>query len=245
MADFWIKVEKSTPDKAEIFEMAALLDIDPDAVLGKLIRVWSWIDSNSEDGHIKSVTHVLIDRVTCCVGFSDAMKNVGWLTDSEIPNFDRHLGENAKKRAKDSERKRKSRDGHKNSVTEVVTESGLDKIEIREDKDKDKDKDKSNLPAKAGEPKSKRFVPPTLEEVARYMGDYALSKQKTISPAEPEKFINFYESKGWLVGNKKMVSWQASARGWVGRIENSQQRPTKIGVDDNNWVDGLINGELL
>ena len=157
MADFWIKVEKSTPDKAEIFEMAALLDIDPDAVLGKLIRVWSWIDSNSEDGHIKSVTHVLIDRVTCCAGFSDAMKNVGWLTDSEIPNFDRHLGENAKKRAKDSERKRKSRDGHKKSVTNVGTESGLDKIEIREDKDKDKDKVISNLPTDGKPPASKKF----------------------------------------------------------------------------------------
>ena len=45
MADFWIKIEKSTPDKPEIFEMAEILGVDPDAILGKLIRVWAWMDS--------------------------------------------------------------------------------------------------------------------------------------------------------------------------------------------------------
>ena len=130
MADFWIKVEKSTPDKPEIFEIAQSLDIDPDAVLGKLIRVWAWLDSNSENGHIKSVTDVLIDRLTTCSGFADAMKKAGWLDDGVIPNFDRHLGESAKKRAKDSERKRKSRETSENGHKESVTESGLDKSRV-------------------------------------------------------------------------------------------------------------------
>jgi hypothetical protein len=142
VADFWIKIEKSTPDKPEIFEIANELDLDPDAVLGKLIRVWVWMDSNSESGHIKSVTAFLIDRVSGHKGFADAMKKYGWLDDDHIPNFDRHMGESAKKRAKDSERKRKSRnvtslsDKDPQNVREVsgniVTKSGLDKS--REDK---------------------------------------------------------------------------------------------------------------
>lgn len=151
MAEFWVKIEKSTPDKPEIFEIAEELSIDPDAVIGKLVRVWCWIDSNSADGHIKSVTHVLIDRLTSHKGFALAMENCGWLEKNRIPNFDRHLGESAKKRAKDSERKRKSREsakesagGHKESVTEDGTEggteSGLDKR--REEKNV---KDKNNL----------------------------------------------------------------------------------------------------
>lgn len=132
MADFWIKVEKSTPDKPEIFEMAEILNLDPDAVLGKLVRVWSWMDSNSSNGHIKSVTHVLIDRVTHVTGFADAMQTVGWLGNDEIPNFERHLGESAKKRAKNAERKRLSRSSSPECHTKSVTESGLDKS--REDK---------------------------------------------------------------------------------------------------------------
>jgi len=135
MADFWIKLEKNTPDKPEIFEMAEILGIDPDAALGKLIRVWCWVDSNSSDGHIKSVTPVLIDRLTMSQGFADAMKTVGWLDENSIPNFDRHLGESAKKRAKDAERKRKSRTSSEECHKKSVTESGLDKSRVDKIKD--------------------------------------------------------------------------------------------------------------
>lgn len=135
MSDFWIKIEKSTPDKPEIFEIAEILDIDPDAVMGKLVRAWSWIDSNSENGHIKSVTNVLLDRVTSCVGFADAMKTVGWLDDNDIPNFYRHLGKSAKKRANDAERKRKSRETSEECHKESVTSRGLDKSRVEKIKE--------------------------------------------------------------------------------------------------------------
>lgn len=137
MADHWIKVEKGTPDKPEILEMSAILAIDdPDTVVGKLVRVWAWFDSNSENGHAPSVTNVLLDRLTGVTGFVDAMVSVGWLSKSEtgytISKFDRHLGKGAKKRASDAERKRKSRDKSQECHKESVTKNGLDKI--REDK---------------------------------------------------------------------------------------------------------------
>ena len=137
MADFWIKVEKGTPDKPEVLEMSAILNIDdPDTVLGKLVRVWAWFDSNSENGHAPSVTKVLLDRLTGVTGFVDAMIQVGWLNVSEngfeITNFDRHLGKGAKKRASDAERKRKSRELSVNGHNKSVTESGLDKSRVEE-----------------------------------------------------------------------------------------------------------------
>lgn len=140
MADHWIKVEKGTPDKPEILEMSAILSIDdPDTIVGKLIRVWAWFDSNSENGHAPNVTNVLLDRLTGVTGFVDAMVKVGWLQKNDvgfqISNFERHLGKGAKKRASDAERKRKSREKsqqcHTELVTKGVTETGLDKI--RED----------------------------------------------------------------------------------------------------------------
>lgn len=143
MADFWIKVEKGTPDKPEILELSDLLDIeDPDTITGKMVRVWSWFDSNSEIGHAPLVTKVLLDRVTGVTGFTDALVKVGWLIKNDdgfsVPNFDRHLGKGAKKRASDAERKRKSRDNsqkcHNNSVTQSgtnsVTEKGLEKSRV-------------------------------------------------------------------------------------------------------------------
>ena len=39
MAGDWLKVEVATPDKPEIWLIAEELQIDPDAVVGKLLRV--------------------------------------------------------------------------------------------------------------------------------------------------------------------------------------------------------------
>lgn len=219
MAELWVKIEKSTPDKPEIFEIAAELDIDPDAVLGKLVRVWCWVDSNSADGHIKSVTHVLIDRLTGHKGFAQAMETCGWLTKTEIPNFHRHLGESAKKRAKDAERKRKSRNvskgGHTESVTEDGTQSGLEKR--REDKNKDiKDMcpqvvtvhdEKNEVAIPKPKKTVKRFIKPTPAEVAQYCQD-----RKNF--VDPEAWINHYESNGWKVGKNPMKDWKAAVRTW-------------------------------
>ena len=57
---------------------------------------------------------------------------------------------------------------------------------------------------------SKRFVPPTSAEVMDYMYEKGVN-----SSTEPEKFIDFYESKGWVVGKNKMKCWRASVRNWL------------------------------
>ncbi|HAT7488649.1 TPA: hypothetical protein QCH64_002742 [Enterobacter asburiae] len=103
MAANWIKVEVITPDKPEIFRLAEILKIDPDAVLGKAIRFWVWADQQTIDGNANSVTKNAIDRVAFMSGFADALITVGWLHESNgyltLPNFDRHNGESSKKRA--------------------------------------------------------------------------------------------------------------------------------------------------
>ena len=205
MADFWIKLEKNTPDKPEIFEMAELLSIDPDAVLGKLIRVWCWVDSNSSDGHIKSVTPVLIDRLTMSQGFADAMTSVGWLEENSIPNFARHLGESAKKRAKDSERKRLSRKTSEGCPKKSVTESGLDKIrvdKIRVEKDSVENK-RSKV----------KFSPPSEQQLTEFLISLNWPAD---NGATARAMIDYYAQQGWKLSNGNMMKdWEASARGWL------------------------------
>lgn len=57
---------------------------------------------------------------------------------------------------------------------------------------------------------SKRFTPPTLEEVS----NYCIERRNDI---DPERFIDFYESKGWMVGKNKMKDWKAAVRSWEKR----------------------------
>jgi hypothetical protein len=103
MAGEWLKFEKATPDKPEVFAIAARMDMDPDAVVGKLIRVWSWFDTHTIDGNGRSVTPALLDRIAGVTGFVRAMAAEGWITVAadgvSLPNFDRHTGETAKGRA--------------------------------------------------------------------------------------------------------------------------------------------------
>ena len=51
MASNWIKLEVITPDKPEIFRLAEILNIDPDAALRKVIRFWAWADQQMIDGN--------------------------------------------------------------------------------------------------------------------------------------------------------------------------------------------------
>ena len=127
MAGDWIKIEHWTQDKPEVFVMADALGIDADEVLGKLIRVWVWADQQTTDGNAISVTFSLLDRVSGCKGFAEAMLKAGWLTQVSdgvrFVNFDRHNGETAKTRAQTAKRVRKHRTGNAQSVTSTVTEA--------------------------------------------------------------------------------------------------------------------------
>jgi hypothetical protein len=66
--------------------------------------------------------------------------------------------------------------------------------------------------------KGKRFTPPSLEEVSEYC------KERNNS-VDPEKFIAFYNSKGWKVGNQSMKSWKDSVITWEKR---DKAKPKKV-----------------
>ena len=57
------------------------------------------------------------------------------------------------------------------------------------------------------EPRAKPFKPPSVEEVA----EYCKERKNTV---DPSRFVDFYASKGWLVGKTKMKDWRASVRNW-------------------------------
>ncbi len=127
MAGDWIKLEHTTPDKPEVVRMAAHLNLDQDAVVGKLARIWIWADQNSIDGNALTVTDAFLDRVTACPGFAGALREVGWLSGRTglltIPNFDRHNGQTAKARAVTNRRVSRHRaqsESNGGSVTHVT-----------------------------------------------------------------------------------------------------------------------------
>lgn len=103
--------------------------------------------------------------------------------------------------------------------------------EKQPNKDKDVNKDKEyniknvNIEDKSsnnGADKSTRFVPPTLTEVQDYI-------QKNSYSVDASTFIDFYTSKGWMVGSNKMKDWKAAVRTWQ-RKQKSSGNSSDIGV---------------
>jgi hypothetical protein len=44
---------------------------------------------------------------------------------------------------------------------------------------------------------------------------------------DPERFVDFYASKGWRVGNQQMKDWKAAVRTWEQRQTNPEKVQTK------------------
>lgn len=63
-----------------------------------------------------------------------------------------------------------------------------------------------------------RFAPPTVSEVSDYFSE------RGADPAEAERFVDFYESKGWLVGKSKMKCWKSAVRNWIRRNQSEKPR---------------------
>ena len=73
------------------------------------------------------------------------------------------------------------------TVTDTVTDTGTDKVKVTES---ERDKEL-----------------PTLEQVKAYCFNKGLI-------IDPERFYNYYEARGWQVGNTPIKDWQALALNW-------------------------------
>jgi hypothetical protein len=135
MAGDWMMIDLELADKPEVHAMAALLGIDADAVVGKLVRVWSWFDKQTVDGHAPSVTPALLDRLTSRDGFAAAMVEVRWMDTSKggltMPKFDSWNGQSAKKRALANRRQAKKRNAEVTQTSRNERDKNVTKEEKR------------------------------------------------------------------------------------------------------------------
>jgi len=54
---------------------------------------------------------------------------------------------------------------------------------------------------------NKRFILPTVDEVRAY----CIERGNNV---DPERFVDYYTSKGWMIGKNKMKDWKAAVRTW-------------------------------
>jgi hypothetical protein len=86
--------------------------------------------------------------------------------------------------------------------------------------------------------KAKRFVKPTLDEVANY-----IQERKSFKIVDAARFYDYYSSNGWKVGKNPMKDWKAAVRTWE-KNSTTEQTKSKVEQSLDTWQEArrMING---
>ena len=133
----------------------------------------------------------------------DLYKRLGLIYEEEnkilkIANYNEMVGsesEWAEKKRLYREKQKMLKDNVKDNVLQDIRDKSIDirDIDIKE-----------NI--------KEKFKKPTLEEVESYC-------KERKNNVDPERFIDFYESKDWMIGKNKMKDWKACIRTWESKTK--------------------------
>lgn len=135
-----------------------------------------------------------------------------------IPKFTEHQNPHKNEREKGS-----SIPNYSETMRQAIDLKGLtinrDKSRSKRSTNGSDPADSLNLNPDSLNGSSGRFAPPTLDQAFEYFKERGCNDK-----AQAERFIDFYESKGWMVGKSKMKDWQASVRNWLQGYKPAQEK---------------------
>lgn len=67
-----------------------------------------------------------------------------------------------------------------------------------------------------------QFIPPTVEEVYAFMFMAGINDRD-----QAERFVDSYESKGWMIGTTQMRSWVGAVKNWIRNIRQGKFNDSK------------------
>ena len=83
-----------------------------------------------------------------------------------------------------------------------------------------------------------KFVPPTVDEVRAYC-------EERHNNVDPDAFVDFYESKGWMIGKNKMKDFKAAIRTWEKKQkEDPKKDKFKKGMLTHNYDFSALEDDL-
>ncbi len=110
------------------------------------------------------------------------------------------------------------------SRDEVACVSVSDSVYVLKEKD-----------SKESKKKSSAFRRPTVDDVRAY----CIERHNSV---DPQRFVDFYDSKGWKVGKDSMKDWKACVRTWEQR--NLGEPPKNTGITRGTDYDALLTARI-
>jgi hypothetical protein len=103
---------------------------------------------------------------------------------------------------------------------------------MQKEKGEEKERTKEKEDSKRNNNIIYKFIPPSVEDVR----EYCLQKGYRL---DAERFVDFYTSKGWMIGKNKMKDWKAAVRTWV---REATQGKGGAAETANPFLRGLMKG---
>jgi len=246
MAGDWIKMRVSLFTHPKVMRIASMLeshhdvgkrlstgfngalqdivtrDVTRDVTVASLLRVWGAANEHTDDGVWTGICINDLDHVAGIPGFGSMMEAVGWASfddESRTVTFRNFLEYNAPAkngRSSNAERQRRYRQRKQKEqapdcyVTRYVTG------DVTGDVTRYGEKRREEKSIKKKTTSSKKFVPPTVAEVASYC-------QERGNSVDPGKFVDHYEASGWMRGKNKIKDWKACVRTWENK--DNERKP--------------------
>ena len=210
--------------------LARIVGLDAAVLLAELASTYNYFESQDQltDGMFYETVE-RIEENTTLTKYQQA-KAVNVLIERGVLET-KKIGIPAKRYFKISENEVLNLLDHKKSknlttVSQKTAPQEVKKLDCNNNRDIEKRNNKRNI-----------FVPPTIQEVA----DYCLERHNTV---DPEKFVSYYESNGWMVGRNKMKDWKAAVRTWERNQTNRKPDrgyPNKKAEELDSYYDMLNN----
>ena len=165
MAGEWIPMRLDLADDPAVIGIAEAVGIAPDAVVGKLHRLWSWANRHLEKGEA-GLKPGWCDNYVSCDGFAAAMVSFGWLKlDAKgsviFPMFERWNSEGAKNRLRknriQAERRSRSEAGLKPKRGVISDSKGTTREEKRREEKREEKIHSADAVAKVEKPRDELF----------------------------------------------------------------------------------------
>jgi len=255
----WIKMNTGLLENPRVEAIADATGLDTYATAGRLLKLWVWVDANSEDGVGVMTTDERIDKRVECDGFAAAMRLVGWLSGDAhsvtFVRFTEHNGATAKRRAQSAQRNAKYRENGDSEQISQCIESGDAPVTLgaspREEKrreEKSKYQDKSAATASGFDWESD--CPPSLKtpEAAAafarwqaYRREAKLGKWKPVTIRAALAKFEPHGAPAFIAAIDKSIS-----NGWRGLFEPDGGTTTTRKNDRNTYgQDAASKADLL
>jgi hypothetical protein len=156
------------------------------------------------------------------------MESAGWVIESpegiEFPNFfeENNVDPSEKKSASAAERQRRYRERRKSHIRDSDSYVTRDVTVTPREEKRREEKESIDVDSK-----SKKFIPPTVAQVA----EYCQARGNTLNP---QTFVDHYTGNGWMRGKSKVKDWQACVRTWETNQNANNQRNTATNRSDRN-----------